>query len=56
MVKIGEAMVKRIRITNTTSVVIIKIIDFGKMEWSVVGKEYKSWLSYVEESNGRGRE
>ncbi len=32
MVKTSEVMVRRIRITNITNVVIIKIIDFGKME------------------------
>jgi hypothetical protein len=32
MVKIGEAMVRIIRIIDITNVVIIKIIDFGRME------------------------
>jgi hypothetical protein len=32
MVRIGKAMIKRIRIISITSMVIIKIIDFGKME------------------------
>jgi predicted nucleic acid binding AN1-type Zn finger protein len=32
MVKIGEAMVRRIRIINITSMVIIKIIDFNITE------------------------
>jgi hypothetical protein len=33
MVRIGEAMVRKIRITTITSmVIIIKIIDFNKME------------------------
>lgn len=32
MVKIGEAMVRRIRITRITNMVIIKIINSSKME------------------------
>jgi hypothetical protein len=32
MVRIGKAMVKRIKIIDITNMVIIKIIDFGKME------------------------
>jgi hypothetical protein len=32
MVRIGKAMVRIIRITHITSVVIIKIIGFDKME------------------------
>jgi hypothetical protein len=32
MVRIGKAMVRRIRIIDITKVVIIKIIDFDKME------------------------
>jgi hypothetical protein len=32
MVRMGEAMVRKIRIINMTNVVIIKIIDFGIME------------------------
>jgi hypothetical protein len=32
MVRIGEAMVRRIRITRITNVVIIKIINSNKME------------------------
>jgi hypothetical protein len=32
MVRIGEAMVKIIRITHITNVVIIRIIDFDKMD------------------------
>jgi hypothetical protein len=32
MVKIDEIMVRRIRIISITSMDIIKIIDFGKME------------------------
>jgi hypothetical protein len=32
MVRIGKAMVRIIRITHITNVVIIKIIDFDKME------------------------
>jgi hypothetical protein len=41
MVRISEAMVRRIRITNITIMVIIKIIDFDKMQWNVfyVGKD-----------------
>jgi hypothetical protein len=32
MVRINEAMVKNFKITNITNMVIIKIIDFGRME------------------------
>jgi len=32
MVRINEAMVKNFKITNITNVVIIKIIDFDRME------------------------
>jgi hypothetical protein len=32
MVKIGNAIDKRLKITNITNVVITETIDFGKME------------------------
>ncbi len=41
MVKIDEIMVRRIRIISITSMDIIKIIDFGKMEWGVFVLEKK---------------
>ncbi len=41
MVKIDEIMVRRIRIISINSVDIIKIIDFGKMEWGVFVLEKK---------------
>ncbi len=35
MVRTGKVMVRIIRIIDITNVVIIKIIDFGTMEWNV---------------------